>query len=293
MSDAALPTTAAAPTRREPFLTPRRQRFLTSVVLALICAIWVYPLVWMIAASLKPNSELFSNPGLIPNDPTFENYVRAWTEANIQRYFFNTLFVAVGSVVITTISAALMGYVLGRRPLPGKWFLMGLMVFTLFIPQGYTIIPVFELLSDLGLGQSLWGLTLATCGHSIVIFTLLFAGYFAQMPKELEEAARMDGVGPVKTFWYVMLPLSKPIVVTVVVLQTLQAWNDFLLPLVITLANPAMRTLSVGIYSFKGENFVDWGGMTSASAIAIVPVIILFLLLQRYFIDGLAGAVKG
>ncbi|WP_127902908.1 carbohydrate ABC transporter permease [Solirhodobacter olei] len=279
--------------RREGFFTPRRRRFLTSVVLAVICAIWVYPMVWMIAASFKPNSELFRNPGLIPIHPTFGNYVRAWTEAHIQRYFFNTLFVAVGSVIITTTSAALMGYVLGRRPMPGKWLLMGLMVFTVFIPQGYTIIPVFELLSRLGLGQSLWGLMLATCGQSIVVFTLLFAGYFTQVPNELDEASRMDGVGPVKTFLFVMLPLAKPIIVTVVVLQSLQAWNDFLLPLVITLANPALRTLSVGIYSFKGENFVDWGGMTSASTIAIVPIILLFLFLQRYFIDGLAGAVKG
>ena len=285
--------TEATARRREQFLTPRRKRWLTSVILAAICVIWTWPLIWMIAASFKPNSELFADTGLIPANPTFENYTRAWTEARISEYFFNTLFVTVGSVIITTISSALMGYVLGRRPLPGKWFLMGLMVFTLFIPQGYTIIPIFELLTNLGLGQSLWGLMFATCGTSFVIFTLLFAGYFAQMPKELEEASRMDGVGPVKTFLYVMLPLSKPIIVTVVVMQSLLAWNDFLLPLVITLANPAMRTLSVGIYSFKGENFVDWGGMMSASTIAIVPIILLFLFLQRYFIDGLAGAVKG
>jgi ABC-type glycerol-3-phosphate transport system permease component len=279
--------------KRQPLLSPKQKRLVTSIVLALICVIWVYPLIWMVAASFKPNSELFMDTGLIPRNPTVENYVHAWQEAHISTYFGNTLFVTVGSVIITTVSAALMGYVLGRRPLPGKWILMGLMVFTLFIPQGYTIIPVFELLTNLGLGQSLWGLMLATCGHSIVIFTLLFAGYFTQMPKELEEASRMDGVGPVKTFWYVMLPLSKPIIVTVVVMQSLQAWNDFLLPLVITLANPQLRTLSVGIYSFKGENFVDWGGMTSASTIAIVPIVLLFLLLQRYFIDGLAGAVKG
>lgn len=280
-------------THRDPLLTPKRRRFLTSVILAAISAVWIYPLLWMFAASFKPNSELFRATGLIPDAPTVENYVNAWYGANISTYFFNTLFVTVGSVVVTTVSAALMGYVLGRRPVPGKVFLMGVMVFTMFIPQGYTIIPVFELLTMLGLGQSLWGLMLATCGHSIVIFTLLFAGYFTQMPKELEEASRMDGVGPVKTFFYVMLPLSKPIIVTVVVMQSLQAWNDFLLPLVITLANPSIRTLSVGIYSFKGENFVDWGGMTAASTIAIVPIILLFLFLQRYFIDGLAGAVKG
>ena len=278
---------------QEEFFTVKRKRLFTSIILASFCAVWVYPLLWMFAASFKPNSELFQGTGLIPNSPTFENYGRAWVEANIQKYFFNTLFVAVGSVVITTISSAMLGYVLGRRPLPGKVAIFGLMIFTLFIPQGYTIIPIIQLLSTLGIGQSLWGLMIATCGHSIVIFTLLFAGYFTQVPKELEEASRMDGVGPVKTFWYVMLPLSKPIIVTVVVLQSLQAWNDFLLPLVVTLANPEMRTLSVGIYSFKGEHFVDWGGMTAASTIAIIPIIILFLLLQRYFIDGLAGAVKG
>lgn len=293
MSDAVATPSVSFLRRRDPFLSPRVRRLLTSIVLAAICVVWVYPLVWMIAASFKPNNELFMDTGLIPAHPTLENYVRAWREAHISTYFFNTLFVAGGSVLITTVSSALMGYVLGRRPLPGKWYLMGLMVFTLFIPQGYTIIPIFELLTKLHLGQSLWGLMLASCGQSIVIFTLLFAGYFTQMPRELEEASRMDGVGTVKTFWYVMLPLAKPIIVTVVVLQALQAWNDFLLPLVITLANPQLRTLSVGIYSFMGENFVDWGGMTSASTIAVVPIIILFLLLQRYFIDGLAGAVKG
>lgn len=281
------------PRRREALLSPQARRTVTSVVLAGVCAIWVYPIVWMLSASFKSNNEIFGDTGLIPDAPTVENYIRAWQEANIGQYFFNTLFVTVGSVIVTTISAALMGYVLGRRPIPGKTVLMGLMLFTLFIPQGYTIIPVFELLTNMGLGQSLWGLMLATCGHSIVIFTFLFAGYFQQMPKELEEASLMDGVGPLKTFWYVMLPLSKPIVVTVVVLQTLQAWNDFLLPLVITLANPDLRTLSVGVYSFRGEHFIDWGGMNAASAITIIPIIILFLFLQRYFIDGLAGAVKG
>ena len=278
---------------RQALVTPQRRLWLVSVVLAVICCVWVYPLVWMVSASLKSNGEIFANTGLIPAQPTFDNYVRAWSEAHISDYFFNTLFVTVGSVVLVTVASAMMGYVLGRRRFPGRAIVFALLVFTLFVPQGYTIIPVFELLSALGLSQSLWGLLLATSGGSLVIFVLLFAGYFSQMPNELEEAAKMDGVGFVKTFIFVMLPLSRPIIVTVVVMQTLYAWNDFLLPLVVTLANPAIRTLSVGVYAFKGENFVDWGGMTAASTISILPIIILFLLLQRYFIDGLAGAVKG
>lgn len=282
-----------ADTIRQPLLSPRARRWLISAVLAAICCLWIYPLVWMVSASLKSNAMIFANEGLIPSQPTFENYVNAWTQANIGAYFFNTLFVTVGSVILVTIASAMMGYVLGRRKFWGRGLIFGLIVFTLFVPQGYTIIPVFDLLTRLGIGQSLWGVMLATSGGSFVIFVLLFAGYFSQMPNELEEAAKMDGVGFVKTFLYVMLPLSRPIVVTVIVMQTLYAWNDFLLPLVITLANPAIRTLSVGVYAFRGENFVDWGGMTAASTITILPVVILFLFLQRYFIDGLAGAVKG
>ncbi|WP_226781709.1 carbohydrate ABC transporter permease [Oceaniglobus trochenteri] len=279
--------------RRPSLLSPRRRRLVVSILLAALCAAWIYPMLWMVSASLKTNAAIFADPGLIPSEPTIENYFRAWTEARIGAYFFNTLFVTIGSVIIVTVAAAMMGYVLGRRQFPGRGLIFGLLVFTLFVPQGYTIIPVLGLLSAVGLGQSLWGVMLATCGGSFVIFVMLFAGYFNQMPDELEEAARMDGVGMVKTFWFVMLPLSQPIIVTVIVMQTLYAWNDFLLPLVVTLANPAIRTLSVGVYAFKGENFVDWGGMTAASTISILPVVILFLFLQRYFIAGLAGAVKG
>ncbi|MGV0819487.1 carbohydrate ABC transporter permease [Martelella sp. AMO21009] len=278
---------------RQPALSPRMRRVLVSVVLAAVCVVWIYPLLWMVSASLKDNAAIFANEGLIPGQPTFENYVRAWKEANIGSYFFNTVFVTVGSVILVTIASSMMGYVLGRRRFVGRGLIFALIAFTIFVPQGYTIIPIFDLLTRIGLGQSLWGVMLATCGGSFVIFVLLFAGYFSQIPNELEEAAKMDGVSFIKTFWYVMLPLARPIVVTVVVMQTLYAWNDFLLPLVVTLANPAIRTLSVGVYAFRGENFIDWGGMTAASTISILPVVILFLFLQRYFIDGLAGAVKG
>lgn len=266
---------------------------LTSAGLAVVCLIWIYPFVWMLATSLKSNAEMFSNPGLVPQSWAWENYARAWTEANMGRYFFNTLFVTVGSVVIVTICTSMLGYVLGRYRFPGRNAIFFGFVATVFIPQGFTIIPVFELLSRLGLSSNLFGLTLATSGHAMVIFVVLFAGYFAQLPKELEEAARVEGVSFLRIFWYVMLPLARPMVVTVVIMQVLHAWNDFLLPLVVTLANPEIRTLSVGIYAFKGEQFIDWTGMAAAATISIVPIVALFIVLQRYFINGLAGAVKG
>lgn len=284
-------------------LNPRRLIFgdyqptlriaMMSLALTVLCMFWIYPFVWMISTSLKSNAEIFVGTGLIPDVLAFENYQRAWLEAHMGRYFLNTLIVTIGSVVIVTFSTATLGYVLGRYRFPGRNVIFLAFVATVFIPQGFTIIPVFELLSFLGLSSNLAGLTLATSGHAMVIFVLLFAGYFSQLPKELEEAAVVDGVGFYQIFWYVMLPLARPMVVTVVIMQVLHAWNDFLLPLVVTLANPAIRTLSVGIYAFKGEQFIDWSGMAAAATISVAPIVILFILLQRYFINGLAGAVKG
>lgn len=272
---------------------PSLKIVLTSLALALLCCIWVYPFLWMISTSLKTTAEIFSGTGLIPESPILSNYARAWTEAHMGQYFLNTLVVTVGSLLIVTVCASLLGYVLGRYDFPGKTAVIVAFVGTVFIPQGFTIIPIFEMLSFLRLSHNLFGLTLATSGHAMAIYVLLFAGYFKQLPDELEEAAVMDGVSFLRIFWYVMMPLARPIVITVVIMQVLHAWNDFLLPLVITLANPSIRTLSVGIYAFKGEQSIDWSGMAAASTISVVPVVILFILLQRYFINGLAGAVKG
>ena len=209
------------------------------------------------------------------------------------RYFFNTLIITVVSVIIVVVTTGMFGYVIGRYSFPGKKILIGILIGTIFIPQGYTIIPVFDLLNNLNISKNLIGLTLATAGHTPVIYILLFAGYFSRVPVELEEAAKMDGAGFVRTFISIMLPLTKPVVATVSILQVLHAWNDFLLPVVITLGNPDIRTLSVGVYAFKGEYFVDWSGMAAASVITILPIIILFLFMQKYFVEGVQGAVKG
>lgn len=272
---------------------PTRGVALTSLLLTALCCLWIYPFLWMISTSLKTTGEIFMGTGLIPETPVLENYARAWTDAHMGSYFVNTVLVTVGSLIIVTVCTSLLGYVLGRYSFRGKSLLIAAFVATVFVPQGFTIIPIFEMLSFFKLSTSLWGLTLATSGHAMAIYVLLFAGYFRQLPDELEDAAIMDGVGFFRIFWYVMLPLARPIAVTVIIMQVLHAWNDFLLPLVITLANPAIRTLSVGIYAFKGEQSIDWSGMAAASTISVVPIVLLFILLQRYFINGLAGAVKG
>lgn len=276
-------------------LTSRRlwREVLVSLVVLVIAILWVYPFLWMVSASLKTSLEVFGNVSLIPNDPQWENYRRAWTEADIGRYFWNTVIITVATVAIVVITTAMLGYVLGRHSFPGKRVVIGALIATIFLPEGYTIIPVFELVHRLGLDGSLFGVILAESGGAHVMIVLLFAGYFAQLPKEMEEAAVIDGAGFLRIFWSIMLPNAGPVIATAIILTLMRTWNSFFIPLVLTLSEPNLRPLAVGIYAFQGENLTDWSGMAAASTISLLPIVLVFLVLQRYFISGIAGAVKG
>lgn len=269
-----------------------KRRLVTSLVLAPVCLIWIYPFLWMLSASIKPNGKVFAGLGLFPTKWFFSNYTEAWADADIGRYFVNTVIVTVGSTVIVVITTAMMGYALGRYSFPGKRVVVGVLMALVFLPQGYTIIPIFDLISSLHLSGNLLGLILAESGTAPIIQLLLFAGYFRQLPKELEESATIDGAGFFRTFFRIFLPLSRPAIATVVILQVIASWNDFLIPLVLTLSQPDNRTLAVGIYSFQGQNHTDYAHMAAASSISLLPVVAIFLLLQRYFVEGIAGAVK-
>jgi raffinose/stachyose/melibiose transport system permease protein len=270
----------------------RLRTFLTHLVLIPICFLWIYPFLWMLSAGLKTEREIYAGLGLIPEKLRWENFERAWTVARIQEYFINTVIITVGSIAIVLVSVALMGYVLGRFQFPGKRLVIIVFAVTIFLPEGYTIIPIVELLQRLHLTNTLAGVTLAQSGGAHVVMVLLFAGYFAQLPKEIEEAAIVDGASFVRVFWEVMLPLAKPVVATTIILQFMSSWNAFLQPLVLTLSRPDLRTLAVGMYAFRGEYSTDWSGMAAAATISLAPVIITFLFLQRYFIEGIAGSVK-
>lgn len=271
---------------------PHVRSTVATIVLAPIAFLWVYPFLWMISAALKTQQEIFGGLGLIPSAPRWDNFSRAWTDAHMGRYFLNTVIITGSSVAIVVVTTAMMGYVLGRHSFPGKKIVVAFFVATVFLPEGYTIIPIFELINWLNLGNSLFGVILAQSGGAHVVVILLFTGYFSQLPKELEEAAILDGCGFFRVFWQIMLPLTKPIIATAVIMQFMYSWNDFLLPLVLTLSRPDLRTLAVGVYSFQGQYFTDWSGMAAAATISLLPIILLFLFLQRYFVQGIAGAVK-
>ncbi|WP_152366026.1 carbohydrate ABC transporter permease [Microlunatus speluncae] len=264
-----------------------------SIVLFAIGLAWIYPFIWTLSSSVKNTTEIFGS--LNPFNPVLRigNWSRAWTEANMGQFFFNSVFVTTGSIIISVTVAALMGYALGRYRFVGKKWVIGIFALVIFLPEGYTIIPVYDLIDALGLSGSLWGVTLAEAGGVGVVQVLLFAGYFSQLPKELEEAARVDGAGFLRIFARVYLPLAKPVIATAVILQFMQSWNSFLLPLVLTLTRPELQTLAVGVYALRNDYFADWGVMTAASTIAMLPIIIVFLVLQRFFVESIAGAIKG
>ena len=266
---------------------------ITVIVLTVVSIIWIYPFLWMLSASLKEPKEIFvSGLNLIPQNWVWENYARAWNVAKFNTYMFNTIFIAVGTVVMVLLRTSLVGYVIGRYNFIGKRILIGLLLMALFVPSGYTIIPVVKLSNELGLLNSLWGIVFALGGGAFVAEVLLFSGFFAKIPKELEEAALLDGASFIDIFFRIMLPLSTPIIATVVIMTFISAWNSFFLPLVFTFSRPDLRTLSVGMYAFVGEHETDWSGMAAAATISLIPIITIFFFMQRYFIQGLAGAVK-
>jgi raffinose/stachyose/melibiose transport system permease protein len=267
--------------------------WLVAALLLVLGAGWVFPFVWMVSASLKTSVEIFgSGLSLLPEEAQWQNYARAWFDGSFDTYLLNTVIVTVATVVIVVVRCALAGYVLGRYRFPGSRLVIGILVATLFVPTGYTIIPTVQLSLQLGLLDSLSGMVLALAGASNVAAILIYAGYYRQLPGELEEAAVLDGAGFLRTFTHVMLPLSMPVTATVAILTFLGTWNAFFLPLVFSFSNPRLRTLSVGMQAFVGENSTDWSGMAAAGVISIVPVVVLFIFMQKYFVEGIAGAVK-
>ncbi|WP_154792359.1 carbohydrate ABC transporter permease [Occultella kanbiaonis] len=286
-------TTASTGSRTWSRLRSRMPWWVLVLLLTVLAFIWVFPFIWMVSASLKTSAEIFGGGlNLIPETLQWENYVRAWQDGNFRVYLLNTVIVTVATVAIVVARCALAGYVLGRYRFPGSRLVIGILVATLFVPTGYTIIPIVKISLELGLLDQLGGMILALAGGANVAAILIYAGYFRGMPAELEEAAIVDGAGFLRTFARIMLPLSMPVTATVGILTFLFTWNAFFLPLVFSFSNPALRTVSVGMQAFVGENSTDWPGMAAAGVISLLPIVVLFAFMQRYFIEGIAGAVK-
>ena len=264
-------------------------------VILLVCGFfWVYPFLWALGSSLKSETGFFNEGlGILPKEFQLQNYVDAWVQATFGQYFFNTAFITVLTVVFTLTFTAMAGFVLARTRFPGKNLLIALIAVTLFLPHGYTIVPVFDLVQRLGLLDTLWSVIVVETAGNMVFSTFLFMGYFATIDRELEDAARVDGASFHQLFWQVMFPLARPMLATLGLFTFINSWNNFLIPLVFTLGNSDLRTLPVGLYAFIAQTSTNWVLLCAASMISLVPTILVFVFAQRHVISAFAGAVKG
>ena len=256
--------------------------------------IMIYPFLIMVSNAFKPNVFVIEYPPkLIPMHPSFENFVKAWVSSNFQLYFLNSLFTAIISTLGTVLVAALTAYAFARFDFRGKEILFGALLIALMIPDMITVIPRFYLARSLDLRNSLWGLILFYVASGISGNTFLLRGFFESLPRELEEAMTIDGAGIFDIFFRLALPLSAPALATVGIFSFLGNWDEYVWALTL-IDDPLKRTLPIAIYSFQGQHGTEWGLVFAAMLIALIPVMIIFFSLQRYFTGGLtSGAFKG
>lgn len=262
------------------------------VIISFFAFIWSVPFLMMLLIAINEQNTNSVNGMMDPSQFGLENFKNAWIGASFSKYFLNTIIVTVVSVLLILIITSLAGYVMGHFDFKSKKWLLRILVFSMGIPTIFYTIPVYQLLKMMQVNNSLVGLIMAEIGGGHLIFVLLFSNFFKSIPHSLEESALIDGANEFQVFYRIMLPLSKPVIGTVVITQSIWTWNSFLYPLILSINNPEIRTLSVGLYSFQGENIVEWGNMAAGACITIVPMVCLFLLFQRYFIQGISGAVK-
>lgn len=271
---------------------PARANLIALPLLIVVGLVWVYPFLWIVAGAFKTQTGLFTGgASLMPDQWNFDNFRRAWVDAGFSRYFFNTILYAVVSTVIELFKSALCGYILARYEFPGRKLLHRMIIATLFVPVASIIIPQFVLVERLGLLNTQAGVILAMSGAAGALYVLLFIGFFSGIPSDLFDAAKLDGAGFLRTFRLV-LPLAKPVIAVVVIFQFITNWNEFNIPLVFTLGQPDLQNLAVGMLSFKSEHSVDWTGFAAGMTLSVIPMLIVFVFFQSYFVRGLAGATK-
>lgn len=273
---------------------PRLSRAVLYAALIIAGCIYAYPFIWMLSGSLKSRAEFFEYAlHLLPRQPLWSNYTDAWEIARFGIYFRNSAAVTIGATLIVVALTSMAGYALARSDFPGKRIIIGTVVISLFLPKGYAIIPIFDLVRRLGLLNTLWAVILVNAATSMVVNTFLFMGYFTTLPIALDEAARIDGASPLTIYKRIALPLAKPMIATVALFEFIDSWNSFFIPLVFTLGRPDLRTVAVGMYAFVGQHATNWTLMCAAATMSLLPTLLLFFMLQRLFVEGVVGAMRG
>lgn len=251
-----------------------------------------YPLFWMVINSFKNTADIFNDSWGLPKEWLFSNYATAW-EQGVSSYFVNSVIITVGTCLLTVLISALCAFGLTRFQIKGgKFLLLFVSAGLMFSPQS-SLIPLYELIQQMGIFDTHWALILTFTAYRIPLTVLLIRSFFLSIPKELEESAYLDGATTLDVFGRIFLPMSKPILFTGVILTAYYAWNEFLFSLIF-IQTEEVKPITSGLLVFKDALNTNWGVLMAGLVISALPLIVVFMLMQKYFVRGLAdGSVKG
>lgn len=261
----------------------------------LLFTVWTLaPFYWMAVTSVKPHEEIYGTTAtLFPHAPNLDSYRTLFFKTDFQLFFKNSMIVALATTFFTVMFAALGAYAITRLRFPGRSILARGMIYTYLVPQSLLFIPLFAIMVDFGLANSLSGLTIAHMGFTIPFCTWLLMGFFLSIPLEIEEAALLDGCSRLGVLFRVILPISLPAMAVVGFFSFTLSWNEYLYAVVFN-SNPEVRTLPTGITSFIVEDVFFWGPIMGSTLLTAIPPLIVYFVFQRWLITGLTmGAVKG
>ena len=278
--------------------TPRQSpinfaRIVTYFLLITVAVLCLLPFIWVWSSAFKPSIEIADTPLSLPREPTLENFGNAWTKGRFGKYFANSVIVTVPIVGLTLVLSALAGYAFARHYFRGRNVLFYTFLLGLTLPFQSIMIPLYYTLRDVGILGTYWAMIIPQTAIGLPFGIFIMRAFFQSLPRELEDAGRVDGCNEYGVFWRIMLPLTTPGMVTLGIFSFLGAWNAFLLPLIF-MQRESLRPLVVGLMFFQSRFTRDFALIMAGATIISVPVIIVYVIFQRQFIQGLtAGAVKG
>lgn len=276
-------------------LSKNLSKFVVAVLVFVTVFISCFPLFWMLSSSLKPYDEALSiPPKLLPQKPTFSNFIELFELTNFSTYFWNSTVVAVGATVVAVTLSVMSGYALSRsNTWFSRWF-GRLVLFTYIFPPILMLIPLYMLITNIGLGDSRLGLTLTYITFTLPFTIWLIKSFFDVVPRTYEEAALVDGATSFQIFWKVILPMARPGIISTAIFAFIEAWNEYLFA-VVFISTDAKKNLAAGVSSLLGQTAIySWGMLMAAAAVITLPLLIIFPFLQRHLIAGFGeGGIKG
>jgi raffinose/stachyose/melibiose transport system permease protein len=273
--------------------TPLKRAIPGYIILSLFLLLILIPIIGLVFSAFKTDTEMVRGPLSLPSQLRLDNFKEAWTTGRFNFFFRNSVVVTVAVVIASVFLSTLTGYAFALLPLPGRKWLYPLLLLGYMVPFEAVIIPLYHMMNSMDLIDTYWALILPQVGLSVSFGTLWMTSFFRAAPRELVDAAAIDGCNRWQVLWRILWPLARPAVLTLVVLVFMWTWNEFLLALVL-IQKETMRTLPVGLAFFQGRYSANIPLMAAGSLIVAGPIFIVYIIFQRYFIRGmLGGAVKG